>query len=95
MIRKDAVRRNFGHMLILGSIRKNSTFATPYLVRPLEWGADIVVHSATKFIGGHGMAIGGGTAKKFIDNLAIFFYWPIWRMSRTWRSSPLPRSTAS
>ena len=37
----------------------DSTFATPYLVRPLEWGADIVVHSATKFIGGHGPAIGG------------------------------------
>ena len=37
----------------------DSTFATPYLVRPLEWGADIVVHSATKFIGGHGTAIGG------------------------------------
>ncbi|MBR0368221.1 MAG: O-acetylhomoserine aminocarboxypropyltransferase/cysteine synthase [Clostridia bacterium] len=37
----------------------DSTFATSYLVRPLEWGADIVVHSATKFIGGHGTAIGG------------------------------------
>ena len=37
----------------------DSTFATPYLVRPFEWGADIVVHSATKFIGGHGTAIGG------------------------------------
>lgn len=37
----------------------DSTFATPYLCRPLEWGADIVVHSATKFIGGHGTAIGG------------------------------------
>ena len=37
----------------------DSTFATPYLVRPFEWDADIVVHSATKFIGGHGTAIGG------------------------------------
>lgn len=37
----------------------DSTFATPYLVRPLEYGADIVVHSATKFIGGHGTAVGG------------------------------------
>lgn len=37
----------------------DSTFATPYLVRPIEYGADIVVHSATKFIGGHGAAIGG------------------------------------
>lgn len=37
----------------------DSTFATPYLVRPIEYGADLVVHSATKFIGGHGTAIGG------------------------------------
>ena len=37
----------------------DSTFAKPYLIRPIEYGADIVVHSATKFIGGHGTAIGG------------------------------------
>ena len=37
----------------------DSTFATPYLVRPIEYGADIVVHSATKFLGGHGTALGG------------------------------------
>ncbi len=37
----------------------DNTFATPYLVRPIEYGADLVVHSATKFIGGHGTAIGG------------------------------------
>lgn len=37
----------------------DSTFATPYLARPIEYGADIVVHSATKFIGGHGTALGG------------------------------------
>ena len=37
----------------------DSTFATPYLIRPIEYGADIIVHSATKFIGGHGTAIGG------------------------------------
>ena len=37
----------------------DSTFATPYLIRPIEFGADIVIHSATKFIGGHGTAIGG------------------------------------
>lgn len=37
----------------------DSTFATPYLLRPFEFGADIVVHSATKFIGGHGTALGG------------------------------------
>ena len=37
----------------------DNTFATPYLCRPLEWGANIVVHSTTKFIGGHGTTIGG------------------------------------
>lgn len=37
----------------------DNTFATPYLLRPIEFGADIIVHSATKFIGGHGTSIGG------------------------------------
>ncbi len=37
----------------------DNTFGTPYLIRPIEYGADIIVHSATKFIGGHGTAIGG------------------------------------
>lgn len=37
----------------------DNTFATPYLLRPIEYGADIVIHSATKFIGGHGTSIGG------------------------------------
>jgi O-acetylhomoserine (thiol)-lyase len=37
----------------------DNTFATPYLLRPIEYGVDIVVHSATKFIGGHGTSIGG------------------------------------
>jgi O-acetylhomoserine (thiol)-lyase len=37
----------------------DNTFASPYLFRPFEWGADIVFHSATKFIGGHGVALGG------------------------------------
>ena len=37
----------------------DSTFSTPYLIRPIDYGADIVIHSATKFIGGHGAAIGG------------------------------------
>ena len=37
----------------------DNTFGTPYLIRPLEHGADIVVHSATKFIGGHGTSLGG------------------------------------
>ncbi len=37
----------------------DNTLATPYLLRPFDWGADVVVHSATKFIGGHGTAIGG------------------------------------
>lgn len=51
----------------LGTLSKQSgvalavdnTFATPYLCRPIEWGATIVIHSATKFIGGHGTSIGG------------------------------------
>jgi len=37
----------------------DNTFATPYLIRPIEYGVDVVVHSATKFIGGHGTSIGG------------------------------------
>ncbi|MEO6701697.1 MAG: bifunctional o-acetylhomoserine/o-acetylserine sulfhydrylase [Jatrophihabitantaceae bacterium] len=37
----------------------DNTIATPYLIRPFEWGADIVVHSATKYLGGHGAAVGG------------------------------------
>ena len=37
----------------------DNTFASPYLCRPFEFGADIVIHSATKFIGGHGTSIGG------------------------------------
>jgi O-acetylhomoserine (thiol)-lyase len=41
----------------------DNTFPTPYLCRPIEWGADIVIHSATKFIGGHGTSIGGGVVE--------------------------------
>lgn len=37
----------------------DNTFGTPYLVRPIEYGADVIIHSATKFIGGHGAAVGG------------------------------------
>lgn len=37
----------------------DNTIATPYLIRPIEWGADVVVHSATKYLGGHGTSIGG------------------------------------
>lgn len=49
-----AIAHNAGIPLIV-----DNTFATPYLLRPIEYGADIVVHSATKFIGGHGTSIGG------------------------------------
>jgi O-acetylhomoserine (thiol)-lyase len=49
-----SVAREHGVPLIV-----DNTFATPYLCRPIEWGADIVIHSATKFIGGHGTSIGG------------------------------------
>ena len=41
----------------------DSTMATPYLCRPVDWGADIVVHSATKFLGGHGTSLGGVVAE--------------------------------
>ena len=49
----------------------DNTFATPYLCRPLEWGADIVVHSATKFIGGHGTSIGGVVVDSGEFNLSL------------------------
>ena len=50
----SAVAHDAGIPLIV-----DSTVATPYLCRPIEWGADIVVHSATKFLGGHGTSLGG------------------------------------
>jgi O-acetylhomoserine (thiol)-lyase len=53
-----AVAHEHGAPLIV-----DNTFATPYLCRPIEWGADIVVHSATKFLGGHGTSIGGVVAE--------------------------------
>jgi len=49
-----AVAQNAGIPLVV-----DSTVATPYLCRPMQWGADIVVHSATKFLGGHGTSLGG------------------------------------
>lgn len=49
-----AIAREFRVPLMI-----DNTFATPYLCRPFEWGANIVVHSTTKFIGGHGTTIGG------------------------------------
>ena len=49
-----AVAHKYGIPLIV-----DNTFATPYLLRPIEHGADVVVHSATKFIGGHGTSVGG------------------------------------
>ena len=48
------IGKEFGIPLVI-----DNTFATPYLNRPFEWGANIIVHSATKFIGGHGTSIGG------------------------------------
>ncbi|MBT1002602.1 bifunctional o-acetylhomoserine/o-acetylserine sulfhydrylase [Paenarthrobacter sp. DKR-5] len=50
----SAVAHDAGVPLIV-----DNTLATPYLIRPIEWGADIVVHSATKYLGGHGTAIAG------------------------------------
>lgn len=49
-----SIAHNIGAPLVI-----DNTFASPYLCRPIEWGADIVIHSATKFIGGHGTSIGG------------------------------------
>jgi O-acetylhomoserine (thiol)-lyase len=49
-----AIGKEYGIPLVI-----DSTFATPYLCRPFEWGANIVAHSTTKFIGGHGTSIGG------------------------------------
>src|SRR3954466_9558710 len=46
----------------------DNTFATPYLCRPIEWGADIVIHSATKFLGGHGTTIGGVVVESGLFN---------------------------
>ena len=60
----------------------DSTFATPYLLRPIEYGADIVVHSATKFIGGHGTAIGGVIIDGGFDWIASGRY--------PWLSEPNP-----
>jgi len=48
------IAHEFGAPLIV-----DNTVATPYLIRPIEWGADVVVHSATKFLSGHGNAIVG------------------------------------
>lgn len=48
------IAKEFGIPLVI-----DNTFATPYLFRPFEWGANIITHSATKFIGGHGTSIGG------------------------------------
>ena len=50
----SAIARDHGLPLVI-----DNTFATPYLCRPFEWGANIVLHSTTKFIGGHGTSIGG------------------------------------
>ena len=57
----------------------DNTFATPYLVRPIEYGADIVIHSATKFIGGHGTTIGGVIidSGKFDWQQNDKFPWPV------------------
>ena len=54
----------------------DNTFATPYLVRPIEYGADIVIHSATKFIGGHGTAIGGVIVDSGKFDWAASSKWP-------------------
>ena len=57
--RVSAVAKKHGLPLIV-----DNTSASPYLIRPFEWGADIVVHSATKYLGGHGNALGGLVVEK-------------------------------
>ena len=54
----DIPRRQIAHEADMPLLIDN-TFATPYLCRPFELGADLVMHSVTKWIGGHGIAIGG------------------------------------
>ena len=55
----SAIARDAGIPLIV-----DNTMATPYLCRPFEWGADIIVHSTTKFLGGHGNSLGGAVIEK-------------------------------
>ena len=57
----------------------DNTFATPYLLRPFEYGADIVVHSATKFIGGHGTALGGVIIESGRTDWRKFGKYPMYR----------------
>ena len=52
--RRAALAHRYGLPLVV-----DNTFGTPYFIRPIEHGADIVVHSATKFLGGHGTTLGG------------------------------------
>jgi hypothetical protein len=70
----------------------DNTFATPYLCRPIEWGADIVLHSATKFIGGHGTSIGGVVVDsgQFNWSNGRFLSWPNRRRPITGCSSTRP-----
>ncbi len=56
---REEARRWHWHQVRRRSAKQYNTFGTPYLIRPIEYGADIVVHSATKFIGGHGTTLGG------------------------------------
>src|ERR1700704_1581410 len=65
----------------------DNTLASPYLIKPLEWGADIVIHSATKFLGGHGNSMGGVLVRG-----RTFAFGPRWRHPRLHRTRPqLPR----
>jgi O-acetylhomoserine (thiol)-lyase len=62
----SAIAREYGIPLMI-----DNTFATPYLCRPFEWGADITTHSTTKFIGGHGTSIGGVIVDKRLETLSL------------------------
>ena len=53
----------------MGCLLVDATFVTPYLCRPIELGADLVMHSATKFLSGHGVVLGGGRTEVLLIGL--------------------------
>lgn len=64
----------------------DNTFATPYCQRPLSLGADVVVHSTTKYLSGHGVLLGGAVASPHLDYVQTELYW----MLRTMGATPSP-----
>ena len=86
----SAVAKEAGVPLIV-----DNTLATPYLLRPIDYGADIIVHSLTKFLGGHGNSIGGAIVDcGTFDWLKSGRYPPCPSLRRAITASPLPRPSA-